>query len=110
MTQLEVPTDDAPPKQAHSWKRIVDPSIVTDRIFERNTKHFGSAHGTPFTIPPLSEDFDWAATSPGHRNTLNGSSLQYGNDLIDKLLTHTSTVFAETQETTPYITMPQLLK
>ena len=37
MTQLEVPTDDSPPKQATSWKRIVDPSIVTDRIFERNT-------------------------------------------------------------------------
>ena len=30
VTQLEVPTDNTPPKEATSWKRIIDPAAVTN--------------------------------------------------------------------------------
>ena len=33
VTQLEVPTDNTPPKQATSWKHIINPAEVTNRIF-----------------------------------------------------------------------------
>ena len=110
VTQLEVPTDDTPPKEATSWKRIIDPAAVTARIFERNTKHFGSAHGTPFTVPPLSDAFDWSATSASHRNTLQGAPPLYENDLVNQLLQHTAKIFQSTSCASPYITMPQIVR
>ena len=89
VAQLEVPTDNTPPKLATSWKRIRDPQEVTNRIFERNTNHFGSAHGTPFTVLPLSEDFDWFTTTKSHQQTLNGNPPHYANSFVDQLLKRT---------------------
>ena len=86
VTQLEVPTDDTPPKQATNWTRLTDPDAVTNRLIQRNTKHFGSAQGTPFTVPPLSHDFDWSIQSPHHFDVLKGSFTQYDDPLLNKLL------------------------
>ena len=86
VTQLEVPSDDTPPKQASCWTRLTDPDEVTNRLLQRNTTHFGSAQGTPFTIPPLSNDFDWSAKSSCHYNVLNGSFQLYDDLLTNKLL------------------------
>ena len=63
VTQLDVPSDQTPPKQATIWTRITDPDEVTKQLIHRNTVHFGAAHGTPFTVPPLSRDFDRSAQS-----------------------------------------------
>ena len=35
-------------------KLITDPTEVESRIINRNITHFGQAHGTPFTQPPMS--------------------------------------------------------
>ena len=53
VTQLEVPSNNTPPKQATTWTRLTDPEDVTNRLLQRNTAHFGSAQGTPFMVPPL---------------------------------------------------------
>ena len=86
VTQLEVPSNNTPPKQATTWTRLTDPEDVTNRLLQRNTAHFGSAQGTPFTVPPLSQDFDWSAKSSHHYNVLRGSFTPYNDPLLNKLL------------------------
>eukprot|EP00957_Ditylum_brightwellii_P089733 6834240-Ditylum_brightwellii.AAC.1 len=48
----------------------------------QNRSHFGQAHGTPFTVPPLSQCFDWSANSPISELVLQGD---YTNDKIDDI-------------------------
>jgi hypothetical protein len=43
-----------------SWTQIYDHNKLQDFIQQRNLNHFGQAHGTPFTIPPLNA-LDWGA-------------------------------------------------
>ena len=50
VAHLLVPNDDLPPKESKKWKTITDSVEVHQQLFDRNTTHFGSAHGTPFTI------------------------------------------------------------
>lgn len=38
----------------------------------RNRQHFGQAQGTPFTIPPLQELFDWNASTEAAEDLLEG--------------------------------------
>ena len=77
ITHIEVPTDGLPPKQSKQWKRIIDPVEVTTHLLNRNTQHFASAHGSPFTVPPLSTQFDWEITSPHYDHVLQGQTSQY---------------------------------
>ena len=88
VTQLDIPSDNLPPKQSKVWTRITDPHKVTSSLIERNTSHFGSAHGSPFTIPPISYDFDWQLHNSHYQHTLNGCPPQYNQPLVDKLLSH----------------------
>jgi hypothetical protein len=37
-----------------SWRRLTDPNEIASAIFERNTRHFSQAEGTPFTDPLVS--------------------------------------------------------
>lgn len=86
VTQLDVPADGLPPKQAQQWRRITDPIEVTEHLIRRNTNHFGSANGTPFTVPPLSHHYDWSITSPSYHHTLNGRPPIVSNPRITSLL------------------------
>jgi hypothetical protein len=54
--------DDYPyePNDVTAWRRIYDHEKIQDFVQKRNKTHFSQAHGTPFTIPPLS-DLDWGA-------------------------------------------------
>ena len=88
VTQLDIPSDNLLPKQSKVWTRITDPHRVTSNLINRNTSHFSSAHGTPFTTPPISYDFDWYLTNSHYHNTLNGCPPQYNSPLVDKLLAH----------------------
>eukprot|EP00957_Ditylum_brightwellii_P192706 14673518-Ditylum_brightwellii.AAC.1 len=47
-----------------------------------NRCHFGQAQDTPFTIPPLSQYFDWAANLPVSEAVMNGT---FTNDKLSKL-------------------------
>ena len=73
MVSVQVPVDPlADPKRAVLWKLVDDPPEVEATLERRNTKHFSQAHGTPFTVPPLSTDFDWAASSDSADLVLQG--------------------------------------
>jgi hypothetical protein len=55
VTRLEIPTSpDSDPKQCTSWRQIDVPTDVLNHLRIQNRTHFGQAHGTPFTVPPLS--------------------------------------------------------
>eukprot|EP00957_Ditylum_brightwellii_P069636 5288854-Ditylum_brightwellii.AAC.1 len=51
------------PKEAHHWRTVETPQEIAFYLKLINRLHFGQAKGTPFTIPPLEEEFDWAANS-----------------------------------------------
>lgn len=86
ITHLEVPDDGLPPKQCKRWRRITNSDEITARLIERNTKHFQGAQNTPFTIPPLSDQFDWQATSAFHQQTLEGFPPTHPDSLVQRLL------------------------
>ena len=88
VTHLDIPDDNLPPKQSMRWKRITDPAHVTSLLIARNTSHFGLAHGTPFTCPPISNDFDWTLNNPHYHNTVSGKPPKYHHALVDNLLSH----------------------
>jgi hypothetical protein len=47
-------------EKVKSWTPVYDHKRLQDFIQQRNINHFGQAHGTPFTIPPLNA-LDWGA-------------------------------------------------
>jgi hypothetical protein len=41
---------------------VIDvPTDILNQLQQRNQKHFGQAKGTPFTIPPLSDDLGFTS-------------------------------------------------
>jgi hypothetical protein len=60
------------PDTIHSWELIHDPEKLQNFIQQQNITHFGQAHGTPFTTPPL-DKISWQANSKEAREILNGS-------------------------------------
>ena len=78
------------PKQATNWTTVDDPIKIEHYLMLRNYQHFGQAHGTPFTIPPLSEWVDWTATSPASEAILIGTfTTDIGiSDICKRLLHH----------------------
>jgi hypothetical protein len=73
ITRLEVPLDpNDDPKTCQHWKVIDVPTEILSLLQQRNQKHFGQAHGTPFTIPPLSDDLGFTSMTPSGSLILKG--------------------------------------
>ena len=73
ITRLEVPLnpqDD--PKTCIHWKVIDIPTDILTQLQKQNQKHFGQAQGTPFTIPPLSDDLGFTSMTPSGKLILDG--------------------------------------
>eukprot|EP00957_Ditylum_brightwellii_P091753 6986677-Ditylum_brightwellii.AAC.1 len=51
------------PKKAQHWRTVETPQEIAFYLKLCNELHFGQAKGTPFTVPPLAEEVDWAANS-----------------------------------------------
>ena len=72
VTTVEVPTNPSDnPKTCTSWKVIDMPSEVSDALQMRNRTHFGQAHGTPFTIEPLTGSFGYTGCTLAGWQVLN---------------------------------------
>eukprot|EP00957_Ditylum_brightwellii_P187417 14273255-Ditylum_brightwellii.AAC.1 len=52
------------PKKVQQWRAVDLPEEILHYLTIQNRCHFDPAKGTPFTLPPLSQYFDWAANSP----------------------------------------------
>jgi hypothetical protein len=59
------------PDTVTEWTRIHEHDKLQEFIQQRNQTHFRQAHGTPFTVPPLS-DLDWSAQGPKAEQLLSG--------------------------------------
>jgi len=84
--------------ECEHWRTVDTPLEIQKYLLQRNKKHYGQAHGTPFTIPPLSVHFDWQGNSAEVELTLEGA---YDNDEISdvsKLLLEHSNKSAEWEE------------
>ena len=74
ITRIEVPVhENQDPKSCTEWKTIDIPSEVLLHLQHRNRRHFGQADGTPFTVPPLSEDLGFCADTPEAQALLEGT-------------------------------------
>jgi hypothetical protein len=73
ITRLEVPVNpNDDPKTCTRWKVIDVPTDILLQLIRRNRKHFGQAQGTPFTVPPLSDDLEFTSMTPSGTLILNG--------------------------------------
>jgi hypothetical protein len=77
LAHILVPEDSTPdtfpynPEKVKTWKMIHDHKTLQRFLIERNKNHFGQAHGTPFTMPPLNS-LDWGATNQKAESLLGG--------------------------------------
>ena len=74
VTRLEIPIHpDVDPKSCTEWQQIDIPDqSLGDHLIKRNQYHFGQAHGTPFTIPPLSDQLGFNANTAASHDILTG--------------------------------------
>jgi hypothetical protein len=54
-------------------QRLEEPNILAEALYQRNRKHFAQAHGTPFTIPPLTTALQFSGVSQAGREVLTGN-------------------------------------
>jgi hypothetical protein len=74
VTRLEIPVHpDADPKTCTEWRLVDIPNEVLSQLQRRNQIHFGKAHGTPFTVPPMSSDFGFTGVTPSSDDVLKGT-------------------------------------
>jgi exonuclease III len=81
VTRLEIPIHpEADPKSCTEWQQIDIPDKILDHLIKRNQYHFGQAHGTPFTIPPLSDQLGFTANTAASHDILTG---QFDSQQLD---------------------------
>lgn len=77
LSHILVPADSQPedypfnPDTVEALKMIHDHGLLQKYLLQRNMKHFGQAHGTPFTTPPL-DQLDWEARNEAATRLLKG--------------------------------------
>ena len=55
------------------WDRITDPLEMEEQLYHRNKTHFGQLEGTPFTMTPLRQNLDFAASTHVADTVLQGT-------------------------------------
>ena len=55
------------------WIQVDVPTEIVRHLQERNQKHFGQAHGTPFTIAPLVDQLGYRGEGQGTAQILDGT-------------------------------------
>jgi len=83
INRVEVPADptDIDYKNCKEWRSVDAPEEMLECLRERNQTHFGQAQGTPFTLPPLSEEIDFTASTISTEMILDG---QYSTEDLDE--------------------------
>jgi exonuclease III len=108
VVSLEIPVHpDADPKTCSEWRTIDVPSEIVDHLQRRNRKHFGQAHGSPFTVPPLSDYLGFQGVGPNADTVLKG---QYDSTEFDdnvRLLLQHLQITQEMQEEESYPTITE---
>ncbi|KAI2503122.1 hypothetical protein MHU86_11313 [Fragilaria crotonensis] len=91
VTRIKIPLHPlSDTKTCTEWKLIDIPSEVLLNHQTRNQRHFGQAHGTPFTIPPLTNDFGYCGDTASVQALLQGryDSSQQTDESVRIFLDH----------------------
>ena len=90
VTRIEIPLHPlSDPKTCTEWKVIDVPSEVLTNLQTRNQRHFGQAHGTPFTIHPLAHDFGYCGDTLSVHELLHGTyDFSQQSDTVKIFLDH----------------------
>ncbi|KAI2501756.1 hypothetical protein MHU86_12676 [Fragilaria crotonensis] len=90
VVRLEIPLHRGEdPKTCTEWTQIDVPTEIVTLLQERNRLHFGQAHGTPFTIPPLSDLLGYTGIGTAQQQILNGKFNTTGyEESVQLLLQH----------------------
>jgi hypothetical protein len=84
---IEVPEDpNISPKTCTKWRTVDCPKEIETFLLERNRQHFGQAQGTPFTIPPISQEINFEASTTTTDLILHGSFTHEDLDETTQLL------------------------
>ena len=74
VTRIEIPKHpDVDPKICKEWIQVDVPTEIVNHLQARNQKHFGQAHGTPFTVSPLLDHMGYRGEGPGTARILDGT-------------------------------------
>lgn len=92
MSMLLVPEDQQDdPNTCQNWKQVDMPRDIESCLFQRNRKHFGKAHGTPFTVEPLQTEINFEANTTTCELILDGTCEGDHEELVNNLLKHLKT-------------------
>jgi len=70
LTRLLVPDGN----DSNKWMTLINPTEMENSLIDYCQQHFKEAHGTPYTIPPLSELLKPDSLTPFGRKVLNGTA------------------------------------
>jgi hypothetical protein len=101
VVRLEIPLHpDVDPKSCTEWTTVEVPQEIVRRLQERNRIHFGQAHGTPFTVPPLSNHLGFCGSGVQSEYILNGThDLRPYSESVRLLLRHMQYTHEMAQDT-----------
>jgi len=88
LTHLLIPA----PNSLDHWTTIPNTAEMEQHLLECSRTHFRKAHGTPFTIPPLSDLLGFDGLAPFGEQVTNGEPIppHLNLDLVTQLLLPTS--------------------
>ena len=90
------------------WRTVVPPTEIEHYLLMRNQKHFGQAHGTPPTVPPVSTLLNWQCDTPSVELILRGGFNSSELDDIARLFLETRSKVSSNEPAVPYLTMSEL--
>ena len=97
------------PQKCQSWITITEPSAIEYYLLLRNRLHFGQAHGTPFTVAPLAQNLDWAASTKAAETILQGTCPESVQDHQSAALLKACTAKTTLDAGPPTLTMPEFM-
>jgi hypothetical protein len=84
---IKIPLNpDTHPKECTKWKALDCPEEMEQALLTRNRSLFRQSQGTPFTVPPLSHQINFRASTETVELILNGNYSNEELDTITKML------------------------
>jgi hypothetical protein len=73
INRIEIPSvEGVDPATCSDWKTVDLPNDIVKHLMARNRHHFGQAQGTPFTVPPLSDQLQFEGNTDIAESIING--------------------------------------
>jgi len=98
LTKLCIPD----PQQPSQWITITDPNLMDHHLLEYCQHHFSNSHGTPFTVPPLTNLLKYDGLTPFGSAVIQGTA-----DLDDLNINHSTRLLLKHQKSCTPANIPR---